>query len=166
MLVAGIARGVSELRAGLVGEAAPVSRALMAALLGVIVIKDLMQYEVPRMLLGSPERLQFLPLPLLPTGDAWSALAFFLQVALNIAALCLISGRFARPGAAFAALVYGYLFLADRARYTNNGLLLLVLLLLAALESIDPERPAPQWPTWVGRCLVSGIYLIGATMKL
>lgn len=138
----------------------------MAALLGVIVLFDSMLYQVPALLLGNPERLQFVPLPILPRGASSTALAFGLQVAANFAALCLISGRFARPGALFLGCLYGYVFLADRARYTNNMFLLALLLWIAAAEPIDPERPAPEWPSWVGRALVSAIYVIGFIMKL
>jgi hypothetical protein len=156
----------SELWSGLRRDAAPVERALFGALLGVIVLTDLMSYEVPRTLIADPERLRFVPLPLLPPGDATSAFAFGLQIAMNLWALSLASGRYARLASGLLAFTYGYVLLVDRARFTSNGLLLVLSLLLVAAEPIDPERPSPEWPSWVGRALISVIYLVGAFMKL
>jgi hypothetical protein len=150
------------------GEELPTPRAALAAALGVIAVKDLMVNDVPRALVAGPQdlHLPFFRVPVLPPCDASSGACFLLLVAGFIAGIALIAGRFARPAAAFLALLYAWAFASDQLAYTNNVFLFIVLLSVVALEPLDPSRPAPAYPTWIVRLLVTAIYGVGAIVKM
>jgi hypothetical protein len=152
----------------LAGEELPTARATLSAALGVIAVKDLMVNDVPQALVAAPLELHlpFFRVPLLPAGDAGSGACFLLLVASFVAGIALVAGRFARPAAAFLALVYAWALASDQLAYTNNVFLFLVLLATVALEPLDPSRPAPAYPTWIVRGLVTAIYGVGAIVKL
>jgi hypothetical protein len=159
---------VKELLHRAAGEELPTARAALASLLGVIAVKDLMVNDVPAALAAGPDDLRlpfFRGLPVLPAGDGAAAACFLLLVLGFVAAIALVTGRFARPAAAFLALLYGWAFLADQLAYTNNVFLFIVLLATCALEPLDPARPSPVYPTWIVRGLVTTIYAVGALVK-
>lgn len=140
---------------------------LFTAAIGVVVLKDLQNHELLRSAveLGAFSY-PYVRLPLLGNGPWLGAVLVGSQLVGMIAALLLVAQRYVRPAALVLVGLYGYPFLVDRLRYTNNGYLLLLMLGLCALANADAKLRVPAFPGWMGRVLISLVYLTAAAAKL
>lgn len=140
---------------------------LFTAAIGVVALKDLQNHEIWR---GAVElgafSYPYVQLPLLDNGPWLPAVLLVSQLVAMVAALSLVAQRYVRPAALVLLVAYGYPFLVDRVRYTNNGYLLLLMLGLVALANADAKPRVPSFPGWMGRALVSLVYLTAAAAKL
>ncbi len=140
---------------------------LFTAAIGVVVLKDVQNHEVLR---GAVElgafSYPYVRLPLLDNGPWLGAVLVGAQLLAMIAALLLVAQRWVRPAALVLVGLYGYPFLVDRLRYTNNGYLLLLMLGLVALANADAKPRVASLPGSMGRVLISLVYLTAAAAKL
>ncbi len=143
-------------------DAAPM-RAL-AAVVGVVVVKDLLAFEVFGALLGPPGwfRMPLVPLPQLPLDLGFWWFTRLLMLIAFVAALGLARG--ARAGAWVLLALYGWVFLNHAPDYTSNVFLLLIL--LAALGCTPLRGMTPAWPCWLVRITMTAVYLGAATAKV
>jgi hypothetical protein len=143
--------------------------ALFTLAIGVITLKDLQNHWLFEGLVDHGQFVDpWLPLPRLPMGPFASAVLVGGQLVAMVAALLLVARRHVRVAASVLVASYGYVFLADKVRYTNNVYLLVLLLGVVALANAEAgeRRVASALPGWLGRSLVSLIYLTAAAAKL
>lgn len=103
-------------------------------------------------------------LPAFEPSPLHAALAHIGTLALMTAALALVAQRARRIAASVLVLGYGYAFLNDAPGYTNNGVLLLILLGVVLAEPLGPT--ARVWPVRIGQITLLAVYLGGACAKL
>jgi hypothetical protein len=167
----------SDRRRCLVAPAAPDPRlsqhalplALFTLAIGVVALKDLQNHWLFEGLVDHGQFVDpWVPVPRLSTGPFASAVLIGGQLVAMVAALLLVARRYVRVAASVLGASYGYVFLADKVRYTNNVYLLVLLLGVVALANAEAGRwrVVPALPGWLGRSLVSLIYLTAAAAKL
>lgn len=160
-------RGLRAAYEAVTGEERAARLRLFTAAMGVVALKDLQNHDVLR---GAIElggfSYPYVRLPLLDNGRWLGAVLLGSQLVAMVAALLLVAQRHVRAAALVLVGLYGYPFLVDRVRYTNNGYLLLLMLGLVALANADARPRVPAFPGWMGRVLVSVVYLTAAAAKL
>ena len=140
---------------------------LFRALLGVVVVRDLLCMNVPYRLFASPNTFRTPYLegwPQIPMTPLAPYLAALLSTLAFLCAFALMAASRRRLPTLFLATLYGQVFLSDKAFYTNNGYILLLFLLGASLEA--PGNPMPAYPRTLLRVLVSTIYGCAVVTKL
>jgi hypothetical protein len=136
-----------------------------AALIAIAVLVDLSAFELPRFLLWGPRQFHMPWLPIWPELAPTGANTLIMHGATALACLGANAMYWGRAGGAWLVFaVYAYAFLDHQPSYTNNGYLLL--LLLIAIGTSDLRGTTRAWPRLFAQLTLSAMYAAAGLSKL